>query len=151
MLPHFSLKQPLTRTTLLLTASFLIVMATLGVTALAWLSSEHDTEPASAPAVEQSAPASQSLEGERIMITPAGFEPSEIIRPRGRFLLMVDNRSGLHELTLRLTINGQHVREKRFVPGALNWSEILDLPSGTYTVTEADHPDWLLRLTITGQ
>jgi len=35
------------------------------------------------------------FEAELITITPHGFEPREIMRPQGRFLLMIDNRSGV--------------------------------------------------------
>jgi hypothetical protein len=37
------------------------------------------------------------FQAELITTTPAGFEPTEITRPHGRFLLAIDNRSGLEE------------------------------------------------------
>ena len=42
------------------------------------------------------------FQAELITTTPAGFEPTEITRPHGRFLLAIDNRSGLDELDLYL-------------------------------------------------
>src|ERR1044071_5780943 len=41
-------------------------------------------------------------EVEIITITADGFEPQEIVRPAGRFLLSVTNRSGLDSLNFRL-------------------------------------------------
>jgi hypothetical protein len=43
------------------------------------------------------------IESELITITPHGFEPAEITRPRGQFLLTIDNRSGLAASALQLT------------------------------------------------
>src|SRR5258707_9850968 len=37
------------------------------------------------------------IEVELITVRPTGFEPKEITRPPGRFLLGVDNKSGLDE------------------------------------------------------
>src|SRR6266508_4488481 len=37
------------------------------------------------------------IESELITITPRGFEPKEITRPTGEFLLVINNRSGLEE------------------------------------------------------
>src|SRR6266403_135366 len=45
---------------------------------------------------------SNSLEMERVTITPRGFEPNVITHAPGRFLLAVDNRSGHDDLTLHL-------------------------------------------------
>ena len=40
------------------------------------------------------------LEVELITVRPDGFEPAEIIRADGRFLLAVENRSGLEDLVM---------------------------------------------------
>jgi len=37
------------------------------------------------------------VQAELITVTPTGFEPSELTRPKGRFLLAIDNQSGLDE------------------------------------------------------
>ena len=34
---------------------------------------------------------------------PDGFQPASLTRPAGRFLLAINNRSGLKELTFQLT------------------------------------------------
>jgi len=44
----------------------------------------------------------QTVQAELVTILPTGFEPGQITRPRGRFLLLVQNRSGLQEVQLRL-------------------------------------------------
>src|SRR2546428_13890736 len=80
-----------------------------------------------------------SLQMERITVTPIGLESVQITRGTGPFLLAVDNRSGLDDLNLRL--NGQlgAIRTQRASRSKSNWREIMTLPPGTYTMTEAGH------------
>jgi len=55
------------------------------------------------------------LESELITITRRGFEPREITRPVGRFLLMLENRSDLAAISMQLKReDGEVVREVRF-------------------------------------
>jgi len=92
------------------------------------------------------------FEAELITITPHGFEPREITRPEGRFLLMVDNRSGVAATALALTSEvGLRTREMRVPREEPNWSDIVDLPLGSYLLSDADHPRWSCRITITAQ
>lgn len=71
------------------------------------------------------------LQSELITIRPTGFDPTEIRRAQGRFLLAVDNKSGLDEVTLQLTHEGgSRVREVHLPPGQLKWREKLNLPPG---------------------
>ena len=54
-----------------------------------------------APELRSSNPIqSPQLETELVTITPTGFQPGEITRSQGRFMLAVDNRSGLDEVDL---------------------------------------------------
>ena len=90
------------------------------------------------------------IQAELITIVPHGFEPQELTRPRGRFLLMIDNRSGLETVTLRLTLEGgPRVREISVPREEPDWSEVIDLDPGRYLLTEANHSDWVCVITIT--
>lgn len=92
------------------------------------------------------------LRVELITITPRGFEPAEITRSKGIFLLAVDNRSGLDEVTLRHDrVAGNRLHETRVPRKELDWSEVFDLNPGQYVLTEANHPQWACRFTITAQ
>lgn len=92
----------------------------------------------------------QRLEAEVITLNPSGFEPSEITRPAGPFILALHNRSGLEQLMLRIdTTSGPRMREIRMQWEKSDWSDVVELPVGSYTVTEPNNPDWVLRLTIT--
>jgi hypothetical protein len=87
-----------------------------------------------------------------VTIRPTGFEPAEVSCPKGRFLLMVDNRSGLTDVLLRLVHEtGHQEREERVSQGKLGWREVFDLPPGRYQLTEANHPNWVCHITITAR
>lgn len=85
----------------------------------------------------------------RVTIRPTGFDPAEVTLPRGRFLLAVDNRSGLNELTFRLDREGDgRLHEARMTRGRLAWRKVIDPAAGDYILTEATHPDWVCRVRI---
>jgi hypothetical protein len=91
----------------------------------------------------------QRIEGEIVGLTSHGFEPSSITRPTGTFLLVIENDSGLEAVTVLLSpgvgaplVNTRVPREQR------TWSTIVDLPPGTYRLTEPTHSDWVCTLTI---
>jgi hypothetical protein len=89
------------------------------------------------------------IQAELITVAPHGFEPQELTRPRGRFLLMIDNRSGLETVALRLTREGgPRVREMRVPREEPDWSEVVDLDPGRYLLTEANHSGWVCVITI---
>ena len=89
------------------------------------------------------------FESELITVTPHGFEPGEITRPSGHFLLGVNNHTGLTDLSLMLVHeSGRSVGGKR-LSKLKTWRQVLDLQSGNYELREANHRDWLCRITIT--
>jgi hypothetical protein len=117
---------------------------------------DSTTNPFEAPSSAQPHSASQGpaarLEGELVTAHPHGFEPNQIRRPSGKFLLAVDNRSGLSELILRLDhVAGARLREVQVPMKKLDWRDLVDLPPGTYRLTEANHSDWSCEITITPQ
>lgn len=130
------------RTTRLRRGTFVVVVSllaiTFGVSAHMW----RDSTP-------------RRVEVEILSIQPSGFEPSQITRSSGRFLLAIDNRAEIEDLTLRLN------RVSRFQEPALldvtiprerlNLDEYINLPPGDYALTEANHPDWVCHITITAR
>lgn len=109
-----------------------------------------------APAMRPMAPATtqgnnpvERLDVELITIRPTGFEPIEITRSTGRFLLVVENRSGFEELHLDVARqHGEHVSDAHFSGHLLDWRGIITLPPGQYLVTEANRPAWHCRITV---
>lgn len=111
-----------------------------------------------APAVNEvtpsvSIPASAQpaqIEAEVITILPSGFQPAQITRPAGKFLLAVENRSGLKSIDFQLDAQagGRVIQVSRTWERA-DWSDVVNPPPGTYVLTEANHPTWRCVITIT--
>ena len=94
----------------------------------------------------------EAMEAELITILPTGFEPSEIRRPAGKFLLAIDNRSGLPEIKLSLVrVAGRSAQELSIRRERPDLRKVVELEPGAYLLTEANHPDWIGRLIITGR
>lgn len=92
------------------------------------------------------------VQAELITITPTGFEPAEFTRPKGRFLLAIDNQSGLDEVDFyfeRETAGRVNVPLSR--RGKLAWREIVDLTPGTYILRATNDESWRCRIRITPQ
>ena len=96
-----------------------------------------------------------SIEAELITMTPHGFEPREISRPTGKFLLMIDNRSGQQVVSPNLSIDtaltAVSVLNSTIPREQPNWSDVVDLPVGRYILAEPGRPSWTCRITITAQ
>jgi|tagenome__1003787_1003787.scaffolds.fasta_scaffold20287279_2 hypothetical protein len=92
------------------------------------------------------------IQAELITITPTGFEPAELTRPKGRFLFAIDNRSGLDEVEFYFEREtGGRVNVPLSRRGKLAWREIVDLTPGTYILRATNDESWRCRLTINAQ
>lgn len=90
----------------------------------------------------------ERIETELVTIQSTGFEPTEIKRPAGKFLLEVDNRSE-KEVDLRFDRpDGGRASEVRMRLTGPEWSRALDLPPGEYILSEANHPNWICRVKL---
>ena len=86
-----------------------------------------------------------------LTLTAEGFTPAAVTRDPGRFQLSVDNRSGVDDLTLHLKrSDGTQLREMRVAGGGGDWSEVFDLTQGNYTLSEANHSNWVCAFIISG-
>jgi hypothetical protein len=146
---------------------FWLAILLIGVasTALAFVSMRTKTVTASTPrrkdALEATSSRSASslidgnsqrerVETELITIFSKGFEPAEITRPAGKFILAVDNRSGIEEVELQLNRQeGGRVHAVRVRRTSPEWRVTVDLRPGAYVLSEAGHANWNCRITIT--
>ena len=97
----------------------------------------------------RSALSQRDVESEVITLSSTGFTPSEISRPRGRFVILVDNRTELEEVKLILSrVDGQKLHEAKRTKEELIWRQLEDLPPGEYRLTVLDHPDWVCQITV---
>ena len=129
------------------TLLILLSIAVLTLTTIVLVSAEKRDR--GKPVVEQGQ--KRRIEAAIVTLKPTGFEPKELTRPRGLFLLRVDNRSNNPNLLFRLDReNGKREHEQQTrAGGKLDWNKPLDLPPGRYLLTEADHPEWVCQITIT--
>jgi len=94
---------------------------------------------------------SAAQDPQEILITlkSDGFDPSEIRPQTGRFLLSIDNRSGVAELVLKLSrADGTLLKELRVSGVGGDWNEAFDLPPGTYRLVEATHSNWICVIIV---
>ena len=111
--------------------------------------SNYQASETSSASVLQQSPARANLEGEVVTLRPSGFQPKQITRPAGPFLLLIENDSQVPSLTLRLSRQvGPQLRAVSVRREERDWSDIVDLPPGNYVVTEASHPAWACHITI---
>jgi hypothetical protein len=83
----------------------------------------------------------------RIELAASGFTPNELQHAPGRFALAVDNKTLSGEYTLRLKAeDGTILSELQVQKGSSAWT--VNLQTGTYTLTEADHPQWTCHIMI---
>jgi len=76
-----------------------------------------------------------------------GFQPAQLTMLRGA-LLRITNRGG-SELNLVLAKeNRQKVHDVRFRPKSNRWTRTLDLPPGTYVLSDPNRPDLVCRITV---
>ena len=92
---------------------------------------------------------SQPAEVELITLRPAGFEPGEITRPKGAFVLFVDDRSGRENSSLVLQrVNGERVRAVSLQRKKSDWNDVVDLTPGTYVLQDANNSELRCQITI---
>jgi len=78
-------------------------------------------------------------EVELITLRPAGFEPTELTRAKGPFVLFVDDRSGKEKTSLELKrMNGERLRAISLQRKKSEWNDVVDLPPGTYVLQDGN-------------
>lgn len=141
----------LTRITAL---SFTVLfVATAGWVAYGRFVSKPTPLPETAPAAVVANHAAQAeaddLEVELITVRPEGFEPLEIIRQKGPFVLLVDDRSGTETSSLQLRqLKGERLRDLNTNRKKAEWYELVNLPPGKYVLTDAANPERRCQITI---
>ena len=83
-----------------------------------------------------------------VQVTPSGFEPRETIAPKGKFLILLQNRTGRRDLNFWLAREneGRIAESKR---QQRDWSAQVQLAPGTYIIGETNHPEWQSIIGVT--
>lgn len=91
----------------------------------------------------------QPAEVELITLRPAGFEPTEITRSKGAFVLFLDDRSGKENSSLILRrLSGDQLRTINLERRNSNWNEVVDLSPGSYILQDETNADLRCQITI---
>lgn len=83
-----------------------------------------------------------------LQVTPNGFEPAETVIPRGKFLILLQNRTGSRDLSFYLIRENQE-RVAQSNPQRRDWKLHIQLGPGTYIVGETNHPEWQSIIRVT--
>ena len=126
-----------------------LLMMVVGLVAYGKFGSQQTPEPnTTAPAIVARTE-SDNLEIELITLRPEGFEPSEITRPKGAFVLFIDDRSGREKSSLVLQrINSGQLRAISVQQKKSEWSDVVDLTPGTYILQDANNSELRCQITI---
>ncbi len=144
------LKASSVRWKVFLLTALLFISATLIVARFKRRDERWEIQAQSSAASSELGQRREQLEAEIVTITPTGFEPGEITRPRGRFILAIDNRSGLEEVQLYVEREtGVRVHSSLNRKGKLAWRDVIDLPQGVYVLRAANEESWRCRITLT--
>lgn len=94
-------------------------------------------------------PAPSSITVETLTLTPRGFEPNEINRSAGMFILGVNNRIIGEQFSFELLReNGHRVHQFKMTKGQMRLRKQLNLPSGRYSLKAVDHPEWTCSIVL---
>ena len=89
-----------------------------------------------------------------VTLGPGGFEPHELISSKSRFILMIDNLTGLNDVLVQLSragagsVPGAKIHEVSMPGGRINWTNLFELDPGEYVLTEATHSGSDCKLTV---
>jgi hypothetical protein len=83
-----------------------------------------------------------------LQVTPSGFEPRETIAPKGKFLILLQNRTGRRDLNFFLARENEgRVAESK--SQNRDWKAHVQLAPGTYIIGETNHPEWQSIIRVT--
>lgn len=87
---------------------------------------------------------------ELLTVKATGFDPPEMTVPYRSFFLVIENRSGVRELSFQFDKEvGARLNNIRVPYRRTSWSGLVDLPPGEYRMTEVTRPEWVFTLKIT--
>ena len=134
-----------------LIAALLLIAVGLTVSARTWLSSkasiaESLPAPVSRP---NNLPAQEKEERAVIRLLTSGFSQTEVSGTGGQYRLVATRSSREEEIVLQLKReNGELVEELTMPQEKLNWTTLIELEAGSYTLTVNNHPQWMCHITV---
>jgi hypothetical protein len=98
---------------------------------------------------QKGTPAPSSIKVETLTLRPTGFEPGELTRPAGTFLLAIENHSRFVDAAFELVReDGHKLHEMKGSKGQIRYRKLIDLPPGHYLLKEVNHPEWTCEIVL---
>lgn len=133
-----------------LTATLLFITAGLTVSARTWLSPRTIAESFTVPAAptQVSLPAQEPERGVIRLLT-SGFSSTEVSGTSGQYRLVMTRSYQNEEVVVQLKKDsGELVQEIEMPQEKVDWTTLIELQAGSYTLTVANHPDWVCQINI---
>lgn len=156
-MPNFPLRFSIAH---LITLGLVMLLAVIG---LAWSKqtwkSATPIVAAVLPATTQTTTNPSPVKVISITVNSDGFSPSDVEVPEGLYLLDINDRSGLPQINVQLgNLNAKKLKEVKpakdeqgRILKIQDYRALFNLENGQYTITEADHPKWTLKLKVTAK
>jgi hypothetical protein len=131
-----------------LSAALLLIAVGLTVSARTWLSPRGTVARSLAvSSPRQSSPSAQ--EQGVIRLLTSGFSQTEVTGTDGQYRLVATRASRDEAVVLQLKRESGELVQKITMPQEkLNWTTLIELEAGSYTLTVNNHPLWMCHITV---
>lgn len=127
-----------------------VVLGAMALTASAgtWLSSGKNAAKSLPPKAAQQNSAPVGEQG-IIRLLASGFDSAEVSGPAGRYRIVATRASREEQVTLQLKrADGELVEEFVMPQEKLDWTTVIELQVGSYTLGVVNRPEWTCRITV---
>lgn len=108
------------------------------------------TEPKAFVAAAPNAVPDDENKGFWLTLRASGFETKEMSISAGDYFVIIQNATGLDQFALRIEREtGERIHDVRLPRLKKRWRQMINFTPGNYIVSEADHPTWTCRITVT--
>jgi hypothetical protein len=84
-----------------------------------------------------------------IRLLTSGFNPTQVSGASGQYRLVMTRPSRDEEVVLQLkTATGELVQEIEMPQEKADWTTLIELEAGSYTLTVSNHPQWTCQITV---
>ena len=138
---------------MMIVITIIISIVSWGAKARLTASADRNTpSPASQSSLVQShqrehPPLPTNIQVQTFSLGQDGFEPKQINREPGPFVLGIDSRSQSASFEF-VREDGRRAVEIKWPKGQIRWRKLVNLPPGNYLLKEINHPDWTAQITI---
>lgn len=132
----------------LIAAVVTLVAIGLTVSAKTWITS-REAAANSVPSPLTQANSGQTQEQGIIRLLTSGFNPAELNGSPGQYRIVATRPNKDEQVVLQLSWRSGGVIQELVMPQEkLDWTTLIELQEGSYTLSVANHPEWNCLITI---